>query len=128
MSKRESEAKEVLSGLRFIQIGRTLHVISASLLTEFRAKAEKAIRRGVLVEENGIRTWETTEMILRQIAEDADPSSRFIWDKSGNRVKHNRVRHTVILKTGEHTTEMVGPAMCAPCVGPGPAHGRSGRH
>ena len=31
----------------------------------------------------------------------------YIWDKSGDRVKHNKVRHTVT-KDGKHTTKIIG--------------------
>ena len=46
------------------------------------------------------------QFIIFDAIHDADTDT-YIWDKSGNRVKHNKVLHTV-LKDGTHTQKIIG--------------------
>ena len=56
-----------------------------------------------LFHSNGSKEFIIDEPILNP---ENTGSEQFIWDKSGNKVKHNRIKHTVS-KSGEHKTEIM---------------------
>ncbi len=84
-----------------IKIGTTLQIFDEESRSVVVAMAEKALVRGEMV------TWEdgTTEWVVDQVVFDPTKkaSAAYIWDKSGNKVKHIRTRYTK--DTNGNTTE-----------------------
>ena len=83
---------------RVVQIGDTLNVFVGDS-DSFNAVLEKTIKHGLAageaVTENGVRQFISREWIYP-----------YIWDKSGNRVKANRILSTVA--EGKLTREHIG--------------------
>lgn len=61
------------------------------------------VAKGHSVHENGVKTFVTHSEVIDMTKEG---SEQYTWDKSGNRVLHNKIQHTI--KDGVHTTEIIG--------------------
>ena len=86
-------------------VGPTIYVYSNS--PDCIARVEKEIKRDLEVKgvsrhhRNGSKEFITYDAI-HNVEDDS-----YIWDKSGDKVKHNKVRH-IVAKDGAHTTEIIG--------------------
>ena len=91
--------------VKSIHCGNTLFIFdgdSQTCIDSVNKDVQRKLEQGNSIKHNdGSR-----EFIIYDAIRNADDDT-YIWDKSGNKVKHNKVRH-IVTKDGTHTTEIVG--------------------
>ncbi len=96
---------EAKSGLVKIGHNFELWMGGSGPRTAVHEKAKRALKRGeTVVWENGTKQWVIHEAIIN-IEEQA--SAQFIWNKAGEKAKHNTILHTK-LKNGETSKKIIG--------------------
>ena len=93
-----------LMNIEKIQIGTTLEVFIGACIKEKAAAIKKGLAKGEIVIRDGVKTFHTHDAIF-----DGSKvgSEQYIWDKSGDRVKQNKILVT-IAKDGTRTEEIIG--------------------
>jgi len=90
--------------------GETIHLYSNT--PDAIASVEKQIKKALhqdgvsLNHRDGSREFVTHDPIV-DLSPETPESDRYTWDKSGDRVKHNTVKH-IVLKDGTHSEEIIG--------------------
>lgn len=89
-----------------MRIGDTMEVFigdGEGIVKEIDAAIKKGLAKGESVTRDGVKTFHTHDVIMDSSKEG---SAAFIWDKSGERVKHNKI--LVTIRDGERTEEVIG--------------------
>jgi hypothetical protein len=92
---------EAFRTARKIMCGSTLIIGSPA---EVEVYAKKALRRGETVTENGISQWISNNVVFES---DKPGSHAYVWDKTGNKVKHEKVLVTKD-REGKITAKTIG--------------------
>lgn len=89
-----------------IQIDDSLEIaIGPNAVAEVTAKAEKALKKGKTVRwSNGLTQWIKHVPIVNK---DRNGSEKFVWDKSGNKIKHQTVLFSK-KKNSQITQKVIG--------------------
>jgi len=87
-----------------IMIGGTLHVYSKEMRSVIEERIKRALDEGKSVKENGITKW---KRFMAVINPGREGSARYIWDKSGNKVKAEVFLYTKV-RENNPTRESVG--------------------
>lgn len=93
---------EAIRQARKVMIGETLFI---GIGPEVDTAIKKGLRQGKTVTENGVSQWISLEVVFHS---DKPGSHAYVWDKTGNKVKHNKVLVTKTLATGEIKLKNVG--------------------
>lgn len=92
---------EAFRTARKVMCGETLVIGTDAEVEKF---VKKALRRGETVTENGVSRWVSHNVVFES---DKPGSHAYVWDKSGNKVKHEKVLCTKG-KDGKITMKTVG--------------------
>ena len=89
--------------LKSAHVGSTIYVYDSGSAE----KVEKQVKHALEVCGQSLHHSDgSKEFITYDVIHDHETNT-YIWDKSGDRVKHNKVRH-IVQKDGTHTTEIIG--------------------
>ena len=93
MDKLRAELRGKIDSQR---IGQTVLIYSKSLQKEIDKKVEAAMRRGeTKYNKDGSIEWYTDEVVFDpEKAKGSTPSDAYTWDKTGNKVAHDRMLYT----------------------------------
>ncbi len=87
------------------KIGDTLFIFDAESRPGITKKIKRALAKGeTIIHEDKSREWIETIPIHDPTKTGSD---EYVWDKSGDRIKCNRIRHTS--KDGNRETETLSP-------------------
>jgi len=92
---------EAIRKARKVMCGETLVIGTHE---EVEAYVKKALRRGETVTENGVSQWISNNVVFES---DKPGSHAYVWDKTGNKVKHEKVLCTKG-KDGKITMKTIG--------------------
>jgi hypothetical protein len=102
--QREAAKEKLIEAFRTarkVMCGSTLVIGTPA---EVEVEVKKALRRGESVTENGVSRWISHQVVFKSGKSGSDA---YVWDKTGNKVKHEKVLCTKT-QDGRITTETIG--------------------